>query len=172
MQERCSHCFWIFVLLVLVALGSSQSWESKPLLAAKQAITIPASFQYAEDFVRILERAGLTVRRLERSHLEGMFDQVDRAVFIVTDRGVIEAAFFPGPADAEKLTISYNRDGAVNRHHYRVQGWPAEFDEQLIDSTYPIYFTLHKNWFIQTLEAELEDTIKNALGQTKPRVPH
>lgn len=172
MQKKYSHRSWIAALLVWVTVASGHSRETKPLLGAGQGTVIPARFQYAEDFVRMLERAGITVRRLERSHLEGMFPLVSQAVFVVTDRGVVEAAFFEGPTDAEKLTIVYNKIGAGNRHRYRLQGCPTQLDQRDINSAYPIYFTLHKNWFIQTLETDLEAAIKNALGQTKPRVPH
>jgi hypothetical protein len=138
-----------------------------PAGQSQQSVVIPNQLQHAAEFVQFLQSAGLQVQSVQRSHLEAMFNGVSKTAFITTDRGIIEVVFFPGPTDAEQLTITYSRASSqAVRHRYRIQGWPPNGDGTTIDAAYPLYFTLHKNLFIQTLEPELEGLLKRALGQT------
>jgi hypothetical protein len=48
--------------------------------------------------------------------------------------------------------------------HYINVGWAGPGPD--IHAAAPQYFTLYQNWFIQTLEPDLDASIKRILGQT------
>ena len=151
----------IFFAAATLRLAASPAGEPQ------QPVAIPDDLRHAAEFVQFLQSAGLTVRGVQRSHLEAMFRSVSKAAFVTTDKGVVEVVFFPGPTDAEQITITYSRTSTqAVRHRYRIQGWALNGDGTTIDAASPVYFSLHKNWFIQTLEPELEALLKRALGQT------
>jgi hypothetical protein len=123
------------------------------------------AYDDATEFERFLKAQGLTVRSVHRSHLEGFFRGVDKAAFFRTDKGVVEVAFFPGPLDAEKVRIIYIRgESAAVPHRYCIEGQPTNPDG-VIQAANPVYFTLHRSWYIVTSESELDAILKRGLGQ-------
>jgi hypothetical protein len=101
----------------------------------------------------------------EQSTSEALFTRVTNAAFIRTDHGVVEIVVFPGNTDAEQLSITYTKDGP-SRHRYRIEGPILTAPTPDIYAAAPQYFTLYKNWFIQTLDPDLEASIKRIFGQT------
>ncbi len=152
--------------LALALPGMSDGFQHETGTMTSQQI--PVALRYTEPFIRFLAGAGLKVTAVKRSHLEAMFDGVSDAAYVVTDRGVLEVVIFPGASDAERLSVTQRKspqDGA--RHLYIVDGWVGSPSPKTIDSAYPEYFTLHRNWFIVTLEPELNALLERALGQSK-----
>ena len=69
--------------------------------------------------------------------------------------------------DAEQISITYTRNASSEvPHHYVLKGPLLRSEGQPMDAAYPLYFTLHRNWFIMTLEPLLDDVLKRALKQT------
>jgi hypothetical protein len=156
--------------LFLVASGlSSELSEVRSGVIPQAGVSVPTRFQFAEPFVRMLERAGIVVQSVEQSTSEALFTNVTSAAFIRTDGGVVEIVVFPGTTDAEQLSITYTKDGP-SRHRYRIEGSILTPPGPDIHAAAPQYFTLYKNWFIETLDADLEALIKRILGQTN-RLP-
>ena len=156
----------VLCILFLVCSGLSSALSEVRSGAIPQAgVTVPTRFQFAEPFVRMLEGAGILVQSVEQSTSEALFTRVTNAAFIRTDRGVVEIVVFPGNTDAEQLSITYTKDGP-SRHRYRIEGPVLTAPTPDIYAAAPEYFTLYKNWFIQTLDPDLEASIKRILGQT------
>jgi hypothetical protein len=132
--------------------------------SATQLATVNERFRYAQDFIRTLEASGLVVHSVAQSKLEAYFGGGQRAAFITTDKGVVEVVVLPGPLDAEQLSITYTKWNG-NGHHYLIEGPSLRAPENIFGSQVA-YFTLHKNWFIQMYEPELDRAIKRILGQS------
>lgn len=163
-------CFAATVLLQMLCAVPHQA-TPYPLPAAAQAQDIsllqPSDMAYddAMEFARFLKDNGLTLSSVHRSHLEGFFRGVGKAAFFRTDKGVVEVAFFEGALDAEKVTVKYSRNKpAAVPHRYKVEGQPTN-GEGVIQAAYPVYFTMHRNWYIVTSESRLDAILKRALGQ-------
>lgn len=160
MQRTCKPICLIFLALALSSAASAQSINVEP--------DIPAELSYVRDFVRFLQKAGLVVQKVQRSHLESEFKDVTKAAFITTNKGVVEVVFFPGITDAEKIRVTqydlYTSEPVVP-HKYKIEGQPINGDGGPIHATHPLYFTTYKNWFIETTKCELDALIKGALSQ-------
>jgi hypothetical protein len=154
---------WTFSL-VCFCLSSALS-EVRSGAVPQAGVAVPTRFQFAEPFVRMLEGAGIVVQSVEPSTSEALFPNVTNAAFIRTDHGVVEIVVFPGSTDAEHLSITYTKDGP-SRHRYRIEGSILTPPGPDIHAAAPQYFTLYQNWFIQTLEADLDASIKRIFGQT------
>src|SRR5215470_12890402 len=103
-------------ILFLVCSGLSSAVSEVRSGGMPQAgVTVPTRFQFAEPFVRMLERAGILVQSVEQSTSEALFTRVTNAAFIRTDHGVVEIVVFPGNTDAEQLSITYTKD-VPSRH--------------------------------------------------------
>lgn len=172
MKRAISLCLLILTTGILFPTVPLTLVAADPAGSPQKPVDIPDELKHAAEFVQLLQRAGLVVQRVQRSVLAAMFKGVTQAAFITTDKGIVEVVFFQGPTDAEQITITYSRTSApAVRHRYRIQGWSLNGDGRTIDAAYPVYFTLHKNWFIQTVEPELEGLLKRALGQSKRPAP-
>jgi hypothetical protein len=166
------HRYVAVTVLAGLECFATQAESSANLRGALQGgLVIAADLQHVAAFVQVLERAGLTVRDVQHTSLEGMFKGPVRAAFITTNRGVVEAAIFSGPMDAERISITYRRDPDVPTvsHLYRIEGWPINGEAGSWHAAYPVYFTLHRNWFIVTHDPEVDPFLKRALGQSRPR---
>ena len=114
-----------------------------------------------------LEQAGVPVQELLSSMLGSMFEGENNAVFVRTALGVVEIAVLPGAMEAEQISITYTRNAStVVPHRYVLKGPRLRSEGELMDVAYPMYFTLHQNWFIMTDEPHLDDVLKHALKQT------
>jgi hypothetical protein len=156
------------LLLIFHFLYSGPSFGMSELRSEaipQGGVAVSSRFQFAEPFVRTLERAGIVVQSVEPSTSEALFPNVTNAAFIRTDHGVVEIVVFPGSTDAEQLSITYTKDGP-SRHRYRIEGSILTGPGPDIHAAAPQYFTLYQNWFIQTLEPDLDASIKRILGQT------
>lgn len=149
---------WMFM-----ATRATTSGQPSPLV-----VEIPAELVHATEFVRFLEGVGIRVDEVLRSKQEGLFTGVTRAAFVRTTCGVVEVVVLPTGSEAERVTITYSRnEGPKVRHRYLLHGPRLGQAGRMVDAAYPLYFTLHRNWFIRTIEPGLDDAIKRALGQTK-----
>jgi hypothetical protein len=154
---------WIFFLVC--SRPSFALSEVRPRISQQGGVAVSSRFQFAEPFVRTLEGAGIVVQSVEGSTSAALFSHVKDAAFIRTNQGVVEIVVFPGSTDAEQLSIIYTKDGP-NGHRYRIEGPVLTGPGPTIHAAAPEYFTLYKNWFIQTLDPDLEASIKRILGQT------
>ena len=161
------------LLLQLIFAAPHQATTSNLHAAQIQDVSLlrPADIAYqdAAKFAQFLKAKGVEVRSIHRSTLEGFFKGMGKAAFFRTDKGIVEVIFFPGPLDAEKVSITYSRnDSKAVPHRYKVEGQPVH-GEGVIHAAYPVYFTLHRSWYIVTSDAEMDATLKRSLGQSGRR---
>jgi hypothetical protein len=158
------------VLFQVFCAVQHQATPSRPPAAAQaqdESLLQPTDVAYADamEFARFLKDHGLAVRSVHRSHLESFFQGIEKAAFFRTNKGVVEVAFFPGLLDAEKVSVTYSKnESEAVPHRYKVEGQPSS-GGGVIEAAYPVYFTMHKSWYIVTSESELDAVLKRALGQ-------
>jgi hypothetical protein len=160
---------WIWTARILsiavicsASTGSIGAAPSRP--ATQSGIVVPDRFRHAEPFIRTLEAGGLMVYAIAQSYLEASFGGGQKAAYITTDKGVVEVVVLPGATDAEQLTVMYSKWNG-NRHHYYITGPSVSKADDVYGQS--LYITLHKNWFIETFDAELDGIIKRILGQSR-----
>jgi hypothetical protein len=120
---------------------------------------------HTAEVIEFLQSAGLTVKKVAGSHLGGTFKDEHDAVFIETDKGKVEAIIFTKGTDPFQLRITFymaKDERSAVHYHYRFEGLAAP-DEAGIDSAYPTYFTMRKNWIFITNNCELDNIIKAKL---------
>lgn len=156
---------------VVAAVAAVETPTAPGVQAARvtqRQLRIPAEFQHTSEFVRLLERSGVSVQEVLPSMMGAMFEGEDSAALVRTALGVVEIVVLPGTMEAEQISVTYTRNAStVVPHHYVLKG-PRLLSEgqTTTDAAYPLYFTLHRNWFIMTLEPRLDDIVKHALKQT------
>ena len=119
------------------------------------------AYDDAMEFARFLDDKGITVKSVHRSKLESLFQGVEKAAFFRTEKGVVEVIFFPEPIGAEKVKVTEQRK--AGRYLYSFQGQPNPEPGDGFDANRPMYFLMHRNWFIVPDSEELYDTLKRAL---------
>jgi len=163
METRSIHSRVPLATLILI-LANAIFASSETLQLPQQTVQIRSDLQHATEFVRTLQHVGIRVQEVLGSKLAALFQGVDTSAFVRTDLGVVELVVLPGAKDAEKISITYTRGGAL--HQYTLKGPFLPVEGERMDTADPSYFTLHKNWFLVTREPELEGQLKRALGQT------
>lgn len=154
------YCGWRVTILLFCYC--SQMVASASAQQAAGQVTIPEELSHATEFVHFLQRQGLVIREVARSHREAMLGGCS-AAFIRTDRGVVEVAFIP---DAEKISIVYSRNGStVVPHRYVINAAAIGRGSEAWEAAHPVFVTLDRDWFITTTECELDGVIKRALKQ-------
>lgn len=118
----------------------------------------------AMEFVRFLNERGINVKSVHRSKLETFFQGVEKAAFFRTEKGVLEVIFFPDPGGAEKVRVTELRK--AGRYLYSFQGQPNPEPGEGFDSNRPMYFLMHRNWFIVVDSEELHNAVKSALKES------
>jgi hypothetical protein len=116
------------------------------------------AYEEAMEFSTFLKEKGIKVLSLHRSKLEGMFPGLTKAAFFKTEKGVVEVIFFPEPG-AENVIVTEKRTGG--RYLYSFSGHPTLVGG--FDSKQPMYFLMHRNWFIVPAREELYQELKTAL---------
>lgn len=152
-----------FAIAVICCICTVHVMATTSTNAAQSGIAVPDGFRYAEQFIRTLEAGGLVVQSIATTTLEG-FAGGQKAALITTNKGIVEVVVLPGAMDAEQLTITYSKWNG-NGHHFHIEGPILRKPEEHYGSQFA-YFTLHGNWFIETLDGELDGIIKRILGQS------
>lgn len=139
----------------------SQAGQSEDVSLLK-----PTDVAYADamDFARFLEDKGIKVKSVHGSKFNGFFRGIRKAAFLRTDKGIVEVIFFPDPTGAEKIQVTEQRQ--PGRYLYSFQGQPHPNPPgDTIDSNRPMYFLMHRNWFIVPDGKKFYDALKDALKQ-------
>jgi hypothetical protein len=94
---------------------------------AQSHVNIPQDLPGAGEFVRVLQNAGVVVHEVTYSMVGSLFrDATEQGAFIRTNLGVAEVAFFKGEMDAERVTVTYNKEADSRvMHHYVIGGMPT-----------------------------------------------
>jgi hypothetical protein len=129
-------------------------------------VVVPPELSDATEFVNLLQQAGVVVQDVRPdTAIKTLFEDTKQAVHVLTNLGAVEVAIFNGEMDAESITVMYHKGDDPRWLHgydfYRPKGNKVGWTT----SSGPLYFTMHHKWFIQTLSAQLDSLIKQALGQ-------
>jgi len=126
----------------------------------------PTDVAYTEamGFARFLDGKGIVVKSIHGSKLNGLFQGLEKAAFFRTDKGIVEVIFFPDPRGAETFQVTEQR--RAERYLYSFEGLPQPNPPgNTFDSNRPMYFLMHRNWFIVPDGKEFYDALKVALKE-------
>jgi hypothetical protein len=91
-----------------------------------------------------------------------MFQSTDKAVWIKTNEGIVEAVFFANPAEVEQIHIAEQTTETEGRYLYTIQApAPTLLHDQTIDAAFPLYFTVKNDMLLITSSKELDQTLKH-----------
>ncbi|HEX8140102.1 MAG TPA: hypothetical protein VF544_21245 [Pyrinomonadaceae bacterium] len=148
---------------------ASQVSSSRTIIACQSkdgSILKPTNTSYNEamEFAQFLEGRGIIVKSVQSSKLNGFFQGLEKAGFFKTDKGIVEVIFFPEPSGAEKVRVRERR--RAGRYLYSFEGQPHPNPPgDRIDAGRPMYFLMHRNWFMVTDSEELHEALKLALTE-------
>jgi hypothetical protein len=149
------------LLVILTACTASPAPPTRPTRAE-----IPADLAFSAPLVQLLRQAGLSVLAVQSSTYMAMFRSTDKAAWIKTDQGVVDAVFFADAAEAGQVRITPQPNGTVGRYLYTIRApAPTLLQDQTIDSAFPLYFTVAGNMFMVTTSAELDTTLQSAVPE-------
>ncbi|MEW5980563.1 MAG: hypothetical protein AB1898_32670 [Acidobacteriota bacterium] len=164
MKVSSSHGF-VFMLLLWWASSQCSAVEMQ---APTRPYEIPIEHRYAFEFARFLEKAGLTIEKIQGSHLAAMFENLHEAAFVTTNKGIVQVVFLAGEQDAEKIRVIaqtvYSQEPSAP-YKYRIEGHPTVNQPEAMQAAEPLYFTTYKRWFIVATGCELDTLIKRACTQ-------
>lgn len=93
-----------------------------------------------------------------------MFQSTRKAVWIKTDRGIVEAVFFADPDEAGQIQVTQLPNGTAGRYMYKIQAPPPTLSHEVtIDAAFPLYFTMQRGMLLITASPELDDILKRIL---------
>jgi hypothetical protein len=157
----------LYLTIFAICFGGSGVASPKPPPQAKDSSLLrPTDGAYAEalEFTQFLHGKGITVKSVHRSKLESFFKGIEKAAFFRTDKGIVEVIFFPDPAGAEKVQVTERR--RAGRYLYSFEGQPQPNPPgDTFDSNRPMYFLMHRNWFIVPDSKEFYDALKGTLKE-------
>jgi hypothetical protein len=119
------------------------------------------AYEDAMEFACWLNEKGIKFLSLHGSKLDGMFPGLTKAAFFKTEKGVVEVIFFPDPRGAESVIVKEQR--TQGRYLYSFSGYPNVELVGGFDSSQPMYFLMHRNWFIVPDKEEPYQALKQAL---------
>jgi hypothetical protein len=95
-----------------------------------------------------------------------MFQSTDKAAWIKTDEGIVDAVFFVDPAEARQIHVTQYPNKTAGRYIYTIQAPPPTLlHDQTIDAAFPLYFTVEQGMFMETSSAELDKTLKRIFSE-------
>lgn len=118
----------------------------------------------AMEVAQFLNGKGINVKSVHASKLNGFFRGLNKAAFFRTEKGVIEVIFFPEQRGAERVQVREQRK--AGRYLYSFEGQPDPNPPgDTIDAGHPMYFLMHRRWFIVLHSKELNDALQPALAE-------
>lgn len=154
-----------FLLVVALTSCSSASRPTEPASSIQTiqptGVVIPSELAFSTPLIEALSQSGLTILSVQSSTYTAMFSSTDKAVWIKTNQGIVEAIFFADPSEVEQIHITEQPDTTPGRHLYTIQAPPPTLlQEQTIDAAYPLYFTVNNNMLIITASEQLDKVLK------------
>ena len=111
-------------------------------------------------FVAGLAGSGIAVTAISSSTGEALFPNARSVCLMDVGSVAFEVAFFADGASALAVRICEGRNG--DRHVYRIDG-------QTVDAARPIYWSVAGNVVVWTSSIDLDRSIMDALGGSRPR---
>jgi hypothetical protein len=159
---------WLLLVVLTSCTNTPKPTESpKPTetTVSTQAIqptqvVIPTDLVFSTPLVQVLSQSGLSILSVQSSIWQ--FPSTDKAVWIKTNEGIIDAVFFADSAEVEQIRIIEKPNEAeAGRYLYTIQAPPPTLlHDQTIDAAFPLYFTVKSNMLMITSSEELDKTLK------------
>src|SRR5581483_6551425 len=131
-------------------------------LIAPQPAPIRADLSFSSSLVQRLSNGGLTIQSVQASKWNGMFQSTNKAVWIETDMGILEAVFFADSTEAKEIRVASVPNKVAWRYAYEIQAPPPTLTHDVtLDLAFPMYFATRENMFLITDSADLYEALKH-----------
>ena len=152
-------CVWIvrgFSMIVCASVltgpvkSSTQGRDVSPI--------VPPQVSYANGFVQRLSDGGLWIQKVALSKYNGGYFGPTKAVWVKTDKGILEAVFFDKPAELDRIQLQKEETGNPKTHKYTVtlpDGQTATWDMGHAS----VYFIKYRDTLIITRDGELNEAL-------------
>jgi hypothetical protein len=115
---------------------------------------IPAQISYAIEFVQRLSDAGWSVQKVALSKYNGGYFGPTKAIWIKTDKGILEVVFFDKPADLAAIQLQEEESGRYHKYTITLANKTERMEGRL-----PVYFTKYQDKLIITYDRELNEAL-------------
>jgi hypothetical protein len=149
-----------------VSTPKTSSRSAVAYQAKDSSLLKPTDVAYTEsmEVAQFLNGKGINVKSVHGSKLNGFFRGLNKAAFFKTEKGVVEVIFFPEQMGAERVQVREQRK--AGRYLYSFEGQPDPNPPgDTIDAGRPMYFLMHRSWFIVLSSKELHDALQRALAE-------
>lgn len=119
---------------------------------------VPQQVGYATGFVQRLSDGGLWIRRVALSKYNGGYFGPTKAVWVETDKGILEAVFFDKPAELDRIRLHEEETGNPKKHKYTVT-MPAGQTVTWETGHTAVYFIKYQDALIITRSGDLKDAL-------------
>jgi len=119
---------------------------------------VPQQVAYATGFVQRLSDGGLWIRRVALSKYNGGYFGPTKAVWVETEKGILEAVFFDKPADLDCIQLHEEQTGNPKKHRYTVSlpnGQTVTWDMGHAS----VYFIKDRDTLVITRSGELNEAL-------------
>ena len=119
---------------------------------------VPPQVSYATGFVQRLSDGGLWIQRVALSKYNGGYFGPTKAVWVKTDKGILEAVFFDKPADLDRIQLQEEETGNPKNHRYTVtlsNGQTVTWDTGHAS----VYFIKYRDTLIITRDGQLNEDL-------------
>jgi len=119
---------------------------------------VPPQVSYAIGFVQRLSDGGLWIQRVALSKYNGGYFGPTKAVWVKTDKGILEAVFFDKPADLDRIQLQEDETGNPKNHKYTVtlpNGQTVTWDAGHAS----VYFIKYRDTLIITRDGQLNEAL-------------
>jgi hypothetical protein len=119
---------------------------------------VPLQVSYANGFVQRLSDGGLWIQKVALSKYNGGYFGPTKAVWVKTDKGILEAVFFDKPADLDRIQFQQEETGNPKNHKYTVtlpNGQTVMWDMGHAS----VYFIKYRDTLIITRDRELNEAL-------------
>jgi hypothetical protein len=144
-------------LLLLVTCAAIVALPSRSLAQGPDVShLVPAQVSFATEFAQHLSNAGWSVQRVSLSIYNGGYFGPTKAVWIKTDKGILEVVFFDKAADLDAVQLVEEESGTPNYHKYRIT-LANKVDG--MEGRLPVYFTKYQDKLIITYDRKLNEAL-------------
>lgn len=170
-MKTLHHLVTTFFLLMALTSCASATKPTKALKPTETIIPIqtiqpiqavpPTNLAFSTPLVQALSNSGLSVMSVQSSTFAAIFPSTNKAVWIKTNEGILDAVFFNNDIETKQIHITEQPDKTGGRYLYTIQAPPPTLlHDQTINAAFPLYFTVSSEIFMVTSSEELDKTLK------------
>jgi hypothetical protein len=161
-----------FLIAVLISCVSTpkpteyQKTSATNISTQATLVVIPTDLAFSNPLVQALSQSGLSVISVQPSTFMAFFNSTNKAVWVKTYDGIVEAVFFTDPAEVKQIRIAEHYNESTRRYLYTIQAPPPTLlYDQTIDAEFPLYFTVKNDMLMITSSEELDKTLEQIFAK-------